>query len=173
MIASDLPRAAGMSSSSVLVVAVATALGRIVQLPKDSTWRNNIRGGLDMASYYACIENGRSFAMLAGDGGVGTHGGSEDHTAMIEGRAGHVSAFAFVPPRALGAAPVPAEWRFVVAASQVSARKTGRRARTLQPSVRERIAVLLEHLEQGGRAARGFARGRVARRRRRQHGFAR
>jgi len=124
VIASDLPRAAGMSSSSVLVVAVATALGRIVQLQKDPTWRNNIRSGLDLASYYACIENGRSFAMLTGDAGVGTHGGSEDHTAMIEGRVGHVSAFAFVPPRALGAAPVPADWRFVVAASQVASRKT-------------------------------------------------
>jgi galactokinase len=103
---------------------VATALGRIVQIQKDPVWRNNIRSGLDMASYYACIENGRSFAMLAGDAGVGTHGGSEDHTAMIEGRAGHVSAFAFVPPRALGAALVPADWRFVIAASKVAARKT-------------------------------------------------
>jgi len=124
VIASDLPAAAGMSSSSVLVVAVATALGRIVQLQKDPVWRNNIRSGLDVASYYACIENGRSFAMLAGDAGVGTHGGSEDHTAMVEGRAGHVSAFAFVPPRALGAAPVPRDWRFVIAASNVAARKT-------------------------------------------------
>ena len=35
-----------------------------------------------------------------------------------------MSAFAFVPPRALGAAPVPADWRFVVAASQVASRKT-------------------------------------------------
>jgi galactokinase len=125
VIASDLPRAAGMSSSSALVVAVATALGRIALIQKDPIWRNNIRSTLDVASYYACIENGRSFAMLAGDAGVGTHGGSEDHTAMIEGRAGQVSAFAFVPPRALGSAAVPADWRFVIAPSGVTARKTG------------------------------------------------
>jgi galactokinase len=125
VVASDLPRASGMSSSSALVVAIATALGRVASLQKDAAWRNNIRSGLDTASYYACIENGRSFASLGGDAGVGTHGGSEDHTAMIEGRAHHVSAFAFVPPRALGAAPTPDGWRFVIAPSSVSARKTG------------------------------------------------
>ncbi len=125
VIASDLARAAGMSSSSALVIAIATALGRIALVQKDPLWRNNIRSGLDTASYYACIENGRSFAMLAGDAGVGTHGGSEDHTAMIEGRAGQVSAFAFVPPRALGGVAVPADWRFVIAPSGVAARKTG------------------------------------------------
>ena len=125
VVASDLPRASGMSSSSALVVSIATALGRIASLHKDPAWRNNIRGGLDTASYYASIENGRSFASLTGDAGVGTHGGSEDHTAMIEGRAGHVSAFAFVPPRALGATLVPDGWRFVIAPSGVPARKTG------------------------------------------------
>jgi len=125
VVASDLPPASGMSSSSALVVSIATALARIGLLQKDPTWRNNIRSGLDVASYYACIENGRSFASLAGDAGVGTHGGSEDHTAMLEGRPGHVSAFAFVPPRALGVAGVPDAWRFVLAASEVAARKTG------------------------------------------------
>jgi galactokinase len=124
VVASDLPRASGMSSSSALVVSIATALGRLAAIQKDPTWRNTIRSGLDTASYYACIENGRSFASLSGDAGVGTHGGSEDHTAMIEGRAHHVSAFAFVPPRALGAALVPDGWRFVIAPSSVLARKT-------------------------------------------------
>jgi galactokinase len=125
VIGSDLPSAAGMSSSSALVVSIATALVRIGLLQKDPAWKNNIRSGLDVASYYACIENGRSFASLAGDSGVGTHGGSEDHTAMLEGRPGHVSAFAFVPPRALGVAAVPDAWRFVIAASDAAARKTG------------------------------------------------
>lgn len=124
-IASDLPRASGMSSSSALIIAIAVTLGRVASLPKHPAWRVNIRSGLDAAAYYACIENGRAFAALDGDGGVGTHGGSEDHTAIVEGRPGYVSAFAFVPPRAIGAALVPEAWRFVIAPSDIAARKTG------------------------------------------------
>ena len=125
VIASDLPRASGMSSSSALIIAIAVALGRVAALHTMAPWKRNIRSGLDAAAYYACIENGRHFAALEGDAGVGTHGGSEDHAAIVEGRPGHVTAFAFVPPRAIGAAPVPDAWRFVIAPSGVTARKTG------------------------------------------------
>jgi len=125
VLASDLPRASGMSSSSALVIAIAEALVRTAALHKHPSWKANIRSGLDAAGYYACIENGRDFAALRGDAGVGTHGGSEDHAAILEGRAGHVSAFAFVPARALGVAKVPETWRFVIAPSGVAARKTG------------------------------------------------
>lgn len=85
----------------------------------------NIRSPLDIAGYYACIENGRSFAGLTGDVGVGTHGGSEDHSAILSGVARHVLGFAFVPSRALGAARVPDEWQFVIATCGVKANKTG------------------------------------------------
>jgi galactokinase len=125
VLASDLPPASGMSSSSALIIAVAVALGRVGALQKHRAWMPNIRTGLDAAGYYACIENGRRFAALDGDSGVGTHGGSEDHTAILEGRPNSVSAFAFVPPRAVGGAAVPDAWRFVIAASGVTARKTG------------------------------------------------
>jgi galactokinase len=125
VLASDLPSASGMSSSSALIIAVATALIRVSSLQSHPAWKRNIRSGLDAASYYACIENGRQFAALEGDAGVGTHGGSEDHAAIVEGRAGYVTAFAFVPPRAIGAAEVPDWWRFVIAPSGVAARKTG------------------------------------------------
>lgn len=125
VIASDLPRASGMSSSSALVIAIAATLGKIAALPHHPAWTLDIRSGLDAAGYYACIENGHSFAALQGDGGVGTHGGSEDHAAIVEGRARMVSAFAFVPARALGAERIPDDWRFVIAPSGVVARKTG------------------------------------------------
>lgn len=125
VIASDLPRASGMSSSSALVIAIAEALVRTAALTRHPSWKTNIRSGLDAAGYYACIENGRDFAALRGDGGVGTHGGSEDHAAILTGRPGHVSAFAFVPARALGLARVPDTWRFVIAPSGVASRKTG------------------------------------------------
>jgi galactokinase len=125
VVASDLPRASGMSSSSALVIAIATALARVGGVYSRSEWKTNIRNTLDEAGYYACIENGRSFAGLTGDAGVGTHGGSEDHAAIVEGRPGHVLAFAFVPARALGIAAVPPDWRFVLATCGIRARKTG------------------------------------------------
>ncbi|HEX4568409.1 MAG TPA: galactokinase family protein [Vicinamibacterales bacterium] len=125
VLASDLPPASGMSSSSALVIAVAAALAAIGGVRKHRAWQANVRTPLDAAAYYACIENGRRFGGLEGDSGVGTHGGSEDHAAIVEGRAGMVSAFGFVPPRAIDVAPMPAEWRFVVAPSDVRASKTG------------------------------------------------
>jgi galactokinase len=126
VIASDLPPAAGMSSSSALVIAIAEALGRTGAIQKTPEWRLNIRSPLDAAGYYACIENGRGFGGLSGDAGVGTHGGSEDHCAILNGLARHVLAFAFVPSRALGAARMPDAWRFVIATCGIKANKTGR-----------------------------------------------
>jgi len=123
--ASDVPSACGMSSSSALVVAVATALARIAGLQDHPAWRAAIRDDLDAAAYFACIENGASFRELDGNPGVGTHGGSEDHTAILAGRPGYVSAFRFVPPSPLGSAAVPGDWRFAIAPSGVAARKIG------------------------------------------------
>ena len=125
VIASDLPRASGMSSSSALLVAVATALTRVGALDRRSEWRANIAGPGDVAGYYACIENGLSFGTLAGDAGVGTHGGSEDHAAILTGVAGHITAFTFVPMRALAIVGVPEQWCFVLTPSGVPAQKAG------------------------------------------------
>lgn len=125
VIASDLPPAAGMSSSSALLIAIAEALGRIGGVQKTPEWKLNVRSPLDAAGYYACIENGRNFGALSGDAGVGTHGGSEDHAAIMNGRPRQVLGFAFVPSRALGAARVPDGWRFVIATCGVRANKTG------------------------------------------------
>jgi galactokinase len=123
--ASDLPRASGMSSSSALMVGVAAALGRVAGLEYRPEWRENIGGPLDAASYYACIENGLSFGTLAGDSGVGTHGGSEDHAAIVTGKAGQLSAFSFVPMRHIRDVELPDDWRFVLTPSGVAADKTG------------------------------------------------
>lgn len=152
VVASDLPRAAGMSSSSALVIAVATALGHIGKISARSEWKNNIRHPLAAAGYYACIENGLGFAALDGDAGVGTHGGSEDHAAIVEGRPGHVSAFAFVPARALGAAPVPQQWRFVLAPCGVTASKTGTAREPYNRLAAEAAELLEKWNRSGGRA---------------------
>jgi galactokinase len=125
VLASDLPRASGMSSSSALMVGVAAALGRMARLEDRPEWRENIQSPLDAASYYACIENGLSFGTLAGDSGVGTHGGSEDHAAIVTGEAGRLSAFSFVPMRRITDVTLPQDWRFVLTPSGVAADKTG------------------------------------------------
>ena len=123
--ASDLPRAAGMSSSSALIVGTAATLIRLSGLRDHPEWRANIRGPVDEAGYYACIENGRTFGLLAGNAGVGTHGGSEDHAAMVCGEPGAMTAFSFVPMRRLHSVRLPPEWGMVVATSGVAAEKTG------------------------------------------------
>jgi galactokinase len=122
---SDLPRAAGMSSSSALVVGLGTALIEAGGLRRRSEWNRQIRTAVDEAGYLACIENGRTFGDLAGDAGVGTHGGSEDHAAMLAGVPGACRVFAFVPMRIIETAPVPDRWTIVIAASGVGSHKTG------------------------------------------------
>ena len=125
VIASDLPSASGMSSSSALVVGVAAALVRTAAIERRTEWLANIRGDLDRSAYFACMENGSGFGTLQGDAGVGTHGGSEDHAAIVTGRPGRLAAFAFVPMRHISDVKVPDEWRFVLTRSGVAADKTG------------------------------------------------
>ena len=123
--ASDLPPASGMSSSSALMVGLAAILVKLGNIETTREWQTSISGPVDAAGYYACIENGLSFGFLTGDAGVGTHGGSEDHVALTCGRAGHVSAWRFAPIQHVADAPVPPDWRFVIASSGVAAKKTG------------------------------------------------
>ena len=124
-VASDLPRAAGVSSSSAFVVGVANALATRADLASRPEWQEAIQTPLDLSGYLGGVENGFGFRTLAGRSGVGTHGGSEDHTAILNGRAGRVSAYAYVPVRHLRDAVVPDEWRFVIMTSGVHADKAG------------------------------------------------
>lgn len=141
--ASDLPRASGMSSSSALMVAVATVLVRAGGLEERAEWQENIASTRDQAGYYACIENGLSFGRLSGDAGVGTHGGSEDHAAILTATPGQMSALAFVPMRALDTVALPGEWTFVVAPSGVPAQKAGT-AREAYNRLSEGTRILLD-----------------------------
>jgi galactokinase len=125
VLANDLPRAAGVSSSSAFTVGIASVLARRGDLETRDEWRHAIATPLDRATYFGCFENGASFRSLGGASGVGTEGGSEDHTAILLARPGCLSRFAFVPARALGEVPVPSQWTFVVAASGVHASKAG------------------------------------------------
>ena len=122
---SDLPRASGLSSSSVLVVALFTAIAEVNGLRARAQWAANIRTCEDLGGYLGCLENGRSFGALDGDRGVGTYGGSEDQTAILCCRAGEIAQYAFCPVRHERSMPLEDDWTFVVASSGVASDKTG------------------------------------------------
>ncbi len=124
-LASDLPSAAGMSSSSALVVGTFLALAEANRLSDTDTWRRHLATPESLAEYLGCIENGQSFGPLVGDRGVGTFGGSQDHTAIICCRAGHVSQFSFCPVRHEAEIAWPDDKALVIAVSGVRARKSG------------------------------------------------
>ena len=123
--ASDLPPAAGVSSSSALVIAIFLALSAINNLPDSAEYQTNIRTQEDLAEYLGCVENGLDFRALRGQLGVGTFGGSEDHTAILCSRAGSLAQYSFCPVRFERAIELPKGYIFVIAASGVRAEKTG------------------------------------------------
>ncbi|MEX2152186.1 MAG: galactokinase family protein [Gemmatimonadaceae bacterium] len=129
-LASDLPSASGMSSSSALSTAVFLALDAVNELSADPAYREAIDSREALAGYLGTIENGQSFGALAGDQGVGTFGGSEDHTAILCCRSGFVSRYSFAPVRAEGEIPFPSGHAFAVAYSGIAAEK-GSRAQVL------------------------------------------
>jgi galactokinase len=124
-LASDLPQAAGMSSSSALVVAMFLALARVNDIQSRDAYRRAIQTSEQLAEYLGTIENGESFGELAGERGVGTFGGSEDHTAILCASAGRLAQYAFCPVRLERTIPFPGDHVLVVAASGVAAEKTG------------------------------------------------
>jgi galactokinase len=117
--ASNLPPAAGLSSSSALIVMTFQILADLC----------GIRTGLDtpeeLAGYLGAVEGGRPYGRFTGDAGVGTSGGSQDHVAILCSRPGHLVRYGFAPVRFEGSVPMPAGHCFVIAASGVRAEKTG------------------------------------------------
>lgn len=124
-VTSDLPQAAGISSSTAFLVGIAEALVDCAGLEADDRWRQVIRSPEDRAGYFGCIENGASYGPLTGDEGFGTHGGSEDHAAIVMSRAGELRLFSYSPIQLREVVPMPAGWTFAVLSSGVTARKAG------------------------------------------------
>ncbi|WP_130866157.1 galactokinase family protein [Acidipropionibacterium timonense] len=124
-VSADLPLASGMSSSSALVSSLVLALADANDLRSDPRWTSNITDEADLAQYLACYENGLSFKDLPGAAGVGTFGGSEDHTAMVFSEDGRLGQFRFCPIRLERRVGLPPELSFVVLVSGVAAEKTG------------------------------------------------
>ncbi len=122
--ASDLPVAAGMSSSSALMIAVFVALAKSNDLRSSEEFRREIFSREELASYLGCIENGETFRSLDGDAGVGTFGGSQDHTAIMCSAPGRIIQYAFAPVRREAVFRLPPTHTFVVASSGLVAEKT-------------------------------------------------
>ena len=103
-IASDLPAAAGLSSSSALIVAILLALLRA----------NGCRPTFEQLM--EVLPDGEQF--------VGTRGGGMDHAASLASRAGCASLIGFNPVT-IRHIPIPEDWGFLVANSMVRAEKSG------------------------------------------------
>lgn len=122
---SDLPAAAGMSSSSAFMVATYLVLAACNKLHERAIYRRNIKEDLELAAYLGTVENGQSFGELEGDRGVGTFGGSEDHTAILCSEPGRLGQFAYCPARLERRIGLPEDYVFAVGFCGVVAEKTG------------------------------------------------
>jgi len=103
-VVSDLPPAAGLSSSSALLVAFTLGL----------LWANKRE-----ATFQQLME-----VLPEGEYFVGTRGGAMDHAACLGSREGCASLIEFVP-LSLRTIPIPDNWRFLVAHSLTTAEKSG------------------------------------------------
>jgi len=99
----NIPQAAGLSSSSALVVAAAEALTEL--------------NGLNMRP--------KEFVDLCGEGEwfVGTRGGAGDHAAIKFGREREVVSVSFFPFQVVGHHPFPEGWSLMVCNSGIQAGK--------------------------------------------------
>ena len=126
VIRSSLPGASGLSSSSALVIATFLPLAACNDLRSTGQWHAALPDDDALAGYLGAVENGRPFGPFPADRGVGTHGGSEDHTAILRCRPGHLSQYHFLPVTPEATLALPAGWIFAIGVSGVHAAKAGR-----------------------------------------------
>lgn len=124
--ASTLPAAAGLSSSSALVVATFLALAGCNGWEVPPRIPRQISSREALAAYLGAVENGSDFGSLGSGSGVGTRGGNQDHTAILCCAAGRLHQYGYLPTRLERAIVFPEGLSFVVAVSGVQAEKTGR-----------------------------------------------
>ena len=139
----DLPPDAGMSSSSAVLTGMFLLISHLNDLPSRGEYRDNIHGNRSLAAYLGAVENGSSFGSLAGSSGVGTFGGSEDHTAILNAVAGALSRYSYCPVDFHENLRLSDEYVFSIACSGVVAPKTGT-AREKYNRMARRAAAVLE-----------------------------
>jgi galactokinase len=104
-VASDLPLAAGLSSSSALLIAFSLALAKVNQVE------------MTLTEWTALLPDGEQL--------VGTRGGAMDHVAILGSWAGFATLIDSFAPLEINYVPIPSNWRFLIADSLVSAEKSG------------------------------------------------
>jgi galactokinase len=124
-ISSNLPRSAGLSSSTAFTIALTRALVDATGLADDPRFLAHAGTPIQFAEYAAAIETGAAHGPFAADEGVGVRGGAQDHVAIVCARPGMVGQFSYIPAREEGWAPWPNDHALVIAVSGVHAAKTG------------------------------------------------
>lgn len=124
-LASNLPPAAGVSSSSALTVGLTLAFATLYDLPSHPLWQQALLDRSSLAGYVGALENGLDFGALTGEKGVGTMGGAQDQTAILCSERGRLELFSWAPVRYERSVPWPSTHTFVVGVSGVVAAKTG------------------------------------------------
>lgn len=122
---STVPTSMGMSSSSALVVTVASAVFDANGLWNSDAWNAVAADELAFAQYCAAMESGAAWGPFAGDTGVGTRGGAQDHIAICASRRQAIGQYSYLPGHVVARVAWPSDWRIVVATSGVKATKTG------------------------------------------------
>jgi len=122
----DLPGASGMSSSSAIICLLWLILAERNGICQSKAFLENLTSPEELFSYLGFIENGQDCgSVLVGDKGVGTFGGSEDHTAIMASQAGKLKMFSYCPTKLEGTFDFPSKLVFVIAVSGALAEKTG------------------------------------------------
>jgi len=138
---SDIPIGGGTSGSSSKVITdfliFSSASGiyferKFVELLRENAVKAGMllnQPGVDdfllpLSMYLAHYENGLDFGGLRGDRGVGTFGGSEDHTAILLGERDRLLYCRFCPTEVLERLQIPGSYSIVVAYSGIRAEKT-------------------------------------------------
>ena len=147
---SNLPVAAGVSSSTALLISVFLALASVNDLANTTIWQSELSAPTGLAGYLGAMEMGGPFGALTGLPGVGTLGGSQDQTAILCSSAGQISDFDWMPVRRRGSYSLPPTKQFVVAASGIVAEKSaGARAQY------NRASLMVRHLLNSWNASTG------------------
>lgn len=124
-LASNLPAAAGVSSSSALTVGLTLAFAALSALDTLPAWRSTITDRVALAGYIGALENGTDFGLLAGERGVGTMGGAQDQTAILCSEPGRLEMFRWAPVTYERLVPWISDATFVIGVSGVVAAKSG------------------------------------------------
>lgn len=124
-LASNLPPAAGVSSSSALIVGLTLALAAIARLADAAEWAQALVPRTQLAGYIGALENGADFGPFAGERGVGTLGGAQDQTAILCCAPGKLDVFGWSPVQHESDVAWPSDHVFVIGVSGVVAAKTG------------------------------------------------